>query len=89
MWIGNRILAVELHRFQQHFVTSNPKFNITIFLTAKKLEHATREINIYDGPAVESRIWYVKQKHIQWPSTTSNLVFMVTLFCDTEYLWIS
>ena len=31
-------------------------------------------------------MWFIERRHFQWPWTTSNLVFKVTPFFDTEYL---
>jgi len=44
------------------------------------------ESYIYNGGLIESRIWSIERRHFQWPWTTSNLVFKVTPFFDTEYL---
>ena len=40
----------------------------------------------YNGRPIESRIWSIERRHVQWPWTTPTPSFKVTPFFDTEYL---
>jgi len=43
------------------------------------------ELYLQRGP-IESRMWSIERRRFQWPWTTPNPVFKVTLFFDAEYL---
>ena len=75
---SNRTQAFEWYQFEWSWVTSDPDI-IQRQITQK-------QYNIYNGGIIESRIWYMKQRHFQWPWTTPNPVFKVTLYFDAEYL---
>jgi len=39
---------------------------------------------IYNGRPIESRRWSIERRHFQWPWTTPNQVFRVTLFVHAQ-----
>jgi len=75
-------------------VTSNPDFKVTKAFNVIHPYHSTSKNSktvpdksyIYNGGPIERRIWSIERRHFQWPWTTFNPVFKVTLYFDAEYL---
>ena len=88
-WIGKRTQAFEWHQLQWPWVTSNPDFKVTILFNVKKTRKWYK-IELYvqlNGRPIECRIWSIKRRYFQRSWTTPKLVFNVTPFFDTEYLY--
>jgi len=49
-------------------------------------KNGTRYSYIYNGEPIENRIWSIERRHFQWPWTTVDPVFKVTLFFAAAYL---
>jgi len=65
-------------------VTFNLDFKVTISFQ-RQLTQKQYKTELYGGP-IERRIWSNERLHFQWPWTTPNPVFKVTLYFDVEYL---
>jgi len=55
-----------------------PNFKVTILFDVKKRENGTRWIYSYNGWPIESRIWSIERRNVQWSWTTPNTDFKVT-----------
>ena len=80
MRIGNRTQAFEWYKVEWSWVTSITQ------ISRSRYYSTSNNSKMLQCQTNRKSYWSIERRNCQWPWTTPNTVFKVTLFFDAEYL---